>query len=56
MKNEVSKAAEGAKLPEFVFMTMWMLADMPEQFHPLIEELFKQGKIKLILDCPPHIM
>lgn len=39
-----------------VFMTLWMLADIPEQFHPIIEELFKQGKIKLIMNCPNEVM
>lgn len=43
------------KEPEFIYMTMWMFDDVPEPFYPLVVELFKQGKIKFMLDCPPGI-
>lgn len=43
------------KEPEFIFMTMWMFDDVPEPFHLLITELFKQGKVKILLDCPPRV-
>jgi len=57
MENEMKPAEQNiAEPPGFIFMTPWMLADVPEYFHPFIAELFKQGVIKLIMDCPDEIM
>lgn len=42
--------------PDIIYLTPWMLADVPEPFHPLIAKLIKQGLVKLILDGPQEIM
>ena len=42
--------------PETIYMTTWMLADIPEQFHPFLAGLIKQGLIKIITDGPKEIM
>jgi hypothetical protein len=44
------------KEDEVIYLSLYALAGVPEPFHPLIQELIKQGMVKIICDGPREIM